>query len=154
MHDSHTVAGDIFASNDPQHAQHTQQRLAVRRWRSAASCAVRAGAAFPPAVLLVLVGVAVTLVDTPAVLDALEFGPATPKLLRPSAADWWPAFSRAALPQLPVWLRVPALLLPITASARTPPASNLPPMTAHTRMHSMHASQRSKCSCTITRAAV
>lgn len=65
----------------------------------------RAAAAFPPALLVVLVGIAVTLVDTPDVLGALSFGPATPTLLTPAASDWWPAFSRAALPQLPVRAR-------------------------------------------------
>lgn len=91
--------------------QQAQQRScatahgATQRWRQA----VRAAAAFPPALLVVTVGVAVTLVDTPDVLRAVSFGPAMPTILNPAASDWWPAFSRAALPQLPVRRRDLAL---------------------------------------------
>lgn len=59
-------------------------------------------ACVPVALLVVLVGVCVTLVSDPSVAARLSFGPSTPQLISPQRRDWWVAFERAALPQIPV----------------------------------------------------
>lgn len=79
-------------------------------WYPAGRCTVRkfcgrilqVAVAFPPALLIVLVGLAITIGFKPKVLSSMRFGPSVPKILRIRAADWRPAIIRAALPQLPV----------------------------------------------------
>lgn len=70
--------------------------------RGAAQRAMHAAGAFPPALLVVLVGLGIVLVAEPNTFAALRFGPSTPKILHIRARDWIPAITRAALPQLPV----------------------------------------------------
>ena len=70
--------------------------------RTAWATARRVAARVPPALLIVCIGLALAAIDTPAAVRGLALGPATPKLLRPQASDWWPAFRKGALPQAPV----------------------------------------------------
>ena len=58
----------------------------------------------PVALLLLLVGLGVVLVRSPEALLSLKLGPHLPHWIPIPPQDWWVAFTKAALPQIPLTL--------------------------------------------------